>query len=55
MGRAPILQGRAPQPDIAVYHHVYKTLIRAARLTDVSAVFAMEEIKRTMEPPLALR
>lgn len=38
--------------DIAAYDHVYKSLIRVAKLTDVSAAFAMEEMKRTTELPL---
>jgi Lrp/AsnC family transcriptional regulator len=35
--------------DIAAYDQVYKSLIRAAKLMDVSAAFAMEEMKRTTE------
>ncbi|HEX5281597.1 MAG TPA: Lrp/AsnC family transcriptional regulator [Micropepsaceae bacterium] len=38
--------------DIAAYDRVYKRLIRAAKLMDVSAAFAMEEMKRTTELPL---
>ncbi len=38
--------------DIAAYDRVYKQLIRAAKLTDVSAAFAMEELKRTTAIPL---
>ena len=38
--------------DIAAYDRVYKTLIRSAKLMDVSAAFAMEEMKRTTELPL---
>lgn len=38
--------------DIAAYDRVYKSLIRAARLMDVSAAFAMEEMKKTTELPL---
>jgi Lrp/AsnC family transcriptional regulator len=38
--------------DIAAYDRVYKSLIRAAKLMDVSAAFAMEEMKRTTELPL---
>ncbi len=38
--------------DIAAYDRVYKSLIRIARLMDVSAAFAMEEMKRTTELPL---
>jgi Lrp/AsnC family transcriptional regulator len=38
--------------DIAAYDRVYKNLIRAAKLMDVSAAFAMEEMKRTTELPL---
>lgn len=38
--------------DIEAYDRVYKTLIRAARLRDVSAAFAMEELKHTHAVPL---
>ncbi len=38
--------------DIGAYDRVYKTLIRSAKLMDVSAAFAMEEMKRTTELPL---
>ena len=38
--------------DIAAYDRVYKSLIRAAKLMDVSAAFAMEEMKKTTELPL---
>jgi Lrp/AsnC family transcriptional regulator len=38
--------------DIAAYDRVYKVLIRSAKLMDVSAAFAMEEIKRTTAIPL---
>lgn len=38
--------------DIAAYDEVYKKLIGAARLLDVSASFAMEEIKQTHAIPL---
>jgi Lrp/AsnC family transcriptional regulator len=38
--------------NIAAYDRVYKMLIRAAKLMDVSAAFAMEEMKRTTELPL---
>ncbi len=38
--------------DIAAYDRVYKSLIRLAKLMDVSAAFAMEEMKRTTELPL---
>ncbi|HXJ02829.1 MAG TPA: Lrp/AsnC family transcriptional regulator [Micropepsaceae bacterium] len=38
--------------DIAAYDRVYKSLIRAAKLMDVSAAFAMEEMKQTTELPL---
>jgi Lrp/AsnC family transcriptional regulator len=38
--------------SIAAYDRVYKTLIRSAKLMDVSAAFAMEEMKRTTELPL---
>lgn len=38
--------------NIAAYDRVYKSLIRSAKLMDVSAAFAMEEMKRTTELPL---
>jgi Lrp/AsnC family transcriptional regulator len=38
--------------DIAAYDRVYKVLIRSAKLMDVSAAFAMEELKRTTAIPL---
>jgi len=38
--------------DIADYDRIYKKLIRAAPLTDVSSSFAMEQIKCTTEIPL---
>ena len=38
--------------DIAAYDEVYKSLIRAARLSDVSAAFAMEELKHSYAIPL---
>jgi|SRR5262245_57112854 len=38
--------------DIAAYDRAYKALIRAARLSDVSASFAMEELKRSTAVPL---
>lgn len=38
--------------DIAAYDRAYKSLIRSAKLMDVSAAFAMEEMKRTTELPL---
>jgi Lrp/AsnC family transcriptional regulator len=38
--------------DIADYDAVYKRLIRAARLTDVSSTFAMETLKCTTAIPL---
>jgi Lrp/AsnC family transcriptional regulator len=38
--------------NIAAYDRVYKSLIRAAKLMDVSAAFAMEEMKHTTELPL---
>lgn len=39
-------------PDIAGYDAVYKRLIQAADLTDVSSSFAMERIKYTTALPL---
>ena len=41
--------------NIAAYDRVYKSLIRSAKLMDVSAAFAMEEMKRTTELPLPSR
>jgi Lrp/AsnC family transcriptional regulator len=41
--------------DIAGYDRVYKQLIRAAPLTDVSGAFAMEELKLTTAIPLPAR
>jgi Lrp/AsnC family transcriptional regulator len=38
--------------DIEAYDRVYKELIRAGRLRDVSAAFAMEELKHTHAVPL---
>jgi Lrp/AsnC family transcriptional regulator, cysteine-sensing transcriptional activator len=38
--------------DMAAYDRAYKSLIRSARLVDVSASFAMEELKRTTAVPL---
>jgi len=38
--------------DIKAYDEVYKSLIRLARLSDVSAAFAMEELKHTHAVPL---
>ena len=38
--------------DIAAYDRAYKALIRSARLSDVSASFAMEELKRSTAVPL---
>ena len=38
--------------DIHAYDAFYKRLIKAARLTDVSSAFAMEEIKQTTALPL---
>ena len=38
--------------DIADYDRIYKKLIRSAPLTDVSAFFAMEELKYTTELPV---
>ena len=38
--------------DMAAYDRAYKSLIRSAKLMDVSASFAMEELKRTTSVPL---
>ena len=39
--------------NIAAYDRVYKALIKAAPITDVSAAFAMEELKRSTALPLS--
>ena len=44
---------RVVVPDIAAYDGVYKRLIAAIELYDVSSSFAMEEIKYTTALPLA--
>jgi Lrp/AsnC family transcriptional regulator len=38
--------------NIAAYDRAYKTLIKAAPIADVSAAFAMEELKRSTAMPL---
>jgi len=38
--------------DITDYDRIYRKLIKAARLSDVSAAFAMEQIKYTTKVPL---
>ncbi len=38
--------------DISSYDSVYKRLIKAAKLTDVSSAFSMEELKQTTALPL---
>jgi len=43
---------RVVVPDIATYDQVYKKLISIADLYDVSASFAMEQIKISPPPPL---
>jgi Lrp/AsnC family transcriptional regulator len=43
---------RAYVPDIESYDEVYKKLISKVSLTDVTSMFAMEEIKSTTEVPL---
>ena len=43
---------RVVVPDIAAYDRVYKRLIAAAPMTDVSSNFAMEQIKYTTALPL---
>ena len=43
---------RVVVPDIASYDAVYKRLIQAADLSDVSSSFAMEQIKFTTALPL---
>ena len=44
---------RVVVPDIEGYDRVYKRLIAAAPMYDVSSSFAMEELKYTTELPLA--
>ncbi len=44
---------RVVVPDIQGYDAVYKKLIRAAELFDVSSSFAMEQLKYTTALPLA--
>ncbi|MBV7256985.1 Lrp/AsnC family transcriptional regulator [Pacificimonas sp. WHA3] len=39
-------------PDVAGYDQIYKRLIAAARMNDVSASFSMERLKDTTELPL---
>ena len=43
---------RVVVPDIAAYDGVYKRLIAAVELSDVSSSFAMEELKFTTALPL---
>ena len=43
---------RVVVPDIATYDTVYKRLIQAVPLSDVSSSFAMEELKFTTALPL---
>ncbi len=40
-------------PDIAAYDAIYKRLIAKVDLSDVTSMFAMEEIKSTTELPLS--
>ncbi len=40
-------------PDMAAYDLLYKRLIAAVELTDVSSSFVMEEIKNTTQLPLS--
>ena len=40
-------------PDMAAYDALYKRLIAAVELTDVSSSFVMEEIKNTTQLPLS--
>jgi Lrp/AsnC family transcriptional regulator len=43
---------RVVVPDVAAYDEFYKRLIARISLTDVSSVFAMEQIKHTTALPL---
>jgi Lrp/AsnC family transcriptional regulator len=44
---------RLALPDIAAYDAFYKRLITKVELSDVTSMFAMEEIKSTTELPLS--
>jgi len=44
---------RLALPDIAAYDAFYKRLIAKVELSDVTSMFAMEEIKSTTELPLS--
>ena len=41
--------------DVAAYDEFYRQLVRSVRCADVSAIFSMEEIKRTTAIPLKPR
>jgi Lrp/AsnC family transcriptional regulator len=43
---------KAYVPDIASYDALYKKLISRIELSDVTSMFAMEELKSTTEIPL---
>ena len=43
---------KAVVPDIAAYDALYKQLISKVELTEVTSMFAMEELKNTTEIPL---
>ena len=47
-----LVEAKDPALDMAAYDRAYKSLIRSAKLMDVSASFAMEELKRTTAIPL---
>lgn len=44
---------KAVVPDIAAYDALYKKLISRIELSDVTSMFAMEELKSTTELPLS--
>ncbi|MBN9061012.1 MAG: ArsR family transcriptional regulator [Rhizobiales bacterium 65-9] len=44
---------KAVVPDIAAYDALYKKLITRIELSDVTSMFAMEELKNTTELPLS--
>jgi Lrp/AsnC family transcriptional regulator len=46
---------KAYVPDIASYDALYKKLIAKIELSDVTSMFAMEELKSTTEIPLGFR
>ena len=49
------LFNEATASDISGYDRVYRKLISGIDLSDVTSMFAMEELKATTEIPLVLR